>query len=110
MKAEIFQIVANNFQKEILEEENPVLLLCSDYGSELPDLLATLTHIKQLTEGALKVALLAETFLKLFQESYNVIGTPTFLLFSKGREKGRLLGQTDSNTLTQWIRGLHVLH
>lgn len=103
-------IIADNFQQEILEEKNPVLLLCSDYNSEFPNLFSILQNLTQTMKGGLKVGILAEDFTKPFQDSYRVIGTPTFLLFDQGRERGRLLGQTDLKTLTDWINGLHVLH
>jgi len=110
MKTEIHQIIADNFQREILEEKNPVLLLCSDYGSELPGMLSTLRYFGQTTNGVLKIGILAEDFAHLFQESYGVIGTPTLLVFDRGKERGRLLGQTDLKTLMAWIHGLHILH
>lgn len=35
---------------------------------------------------------------------YKVKGTPTFLLFSEGREVDRLIGETDRETLDDFIR------
>lgn len=109
-KEPIALILANNFQREILDEKKPVLVLCSDYDSDLPAVLSVLDDFTRTLNGGLKVGVLAEEFTKPFQESFRVIGTPTFLLFDQGRERGRLLGQTDTATLTDWMKALEVFH
>lgn len=43
-------------------------------------------------------------YLDTAMQRFMVKGTPTFLLFSEGRELDRLIGESDRNTLDEFIR------
>ncbi|MCJ2165067.1 MULTISPECIES: thioredoxin family protein [unclassified Pseudodesulfovibrio] len=43
-------------------------------------------------------------YLDTAMERFSVEGTPTFLLFSQGREVNRLIGESDDETLDEFIR------
>jgi thioredoxin-like negative regulator of GroEL len=109
MKNAISQVLAENFQKDILDEKIPVLLLYTDHNSDFPHQFSVLQNYANQSGGTLKIGRLAEEFMPAFQESYRITGTPTFLLFDHGRETGRLLGRADLQKLTDWISGLCVL-
>lgn len=43
-------------------------------------------------------------YLDTAMERFKVKGTPTFLLFDQGREVDRLIGESDGDTLDEFIR------
>jgi hypothetical protein len=51
----------------------------------------------------IKLCLLKEDFQGAFRKKYSVKGSPTFLIFSGGIEKGRMLGKADPKTLMAFI-------
>jgi thioredoxin-like negative regulator of GroEL len=54
--------------------------------------------------GRLNCYLYAEDYLDTAMQRFTVKGTPTFLLFSGGREVDRLIGESDRETLDEFIR------
>lgn len=106
MKAAICSVFADNFQKEVLEETRPVLLLCTYRDHEFSQQLKMLQDFTIETTNDFKVGLLAEEFIGAFKETYKISGTPTYLLLVQGQEKGRLLGFADPKTLQNWLSEL----
>jgi len=43
-------------------------------------------------------------YLDTAMERFKIKGTPTFLLFSEGQEVNRLIGETDSESLEEFVR------
>ncbi|WP_272700362.1 thioredoxin family protein [Desulfovibrio sp. Fe33] len=53
--------------------------------------------------GSLRCFLYDEDYLDMATERFSVKGTPTFLLFHEGREVDRLIGESDGDTLNEFI-------
>lgn len=51
----------------------------------------------------LRYYLYHEDYLDTAMQQYLVKGTPTFLLFAQGREVGRLIGESDRETLDEFV-------
>ncbi|MGB7572324.1 MAG: thioredoxin family protein [Thermodesulfobacteriota bacterium] len=92
-----------NFEREVIAEKKPVLLLCMPRDDEFPQQLKVMEDIATKHSQELKVAVLEEGLIEAFKKNYSVIGTPTFLLLVEGKERGRMLGLADQETLTDLI-------
>jgi hypothetical protein len=108
MKTAICSVLADNFQKEVLEEARPVLLLCTHRDHEFPQHMKVLQDFTAAISHKVKVGLLAEEFVGTFKETYKICGTPTYILLVQGQERGRLLGFTDQKELSDWLVELSV--
>jgi len=96
-------IRSENFEQEVIVEKRPVLILCMPRDEEFPNQLKVIEAIARKYSNELKVGLLDEEFIKPFKENYSVVGTPTFLILVQGKERGRMLGLADQETLTDLI-------
>ncbi|MFH1915597.1 MAG: thioredoxin family protein [Pseudomonadota bacterium] len=54
--------------------------------------------------GSLDCHLYSQDYLDTAMQRFQLKGTPTFLLFSEGREVDRLIGESDPETLDEFIR------
>lgn len=93
----------NNFEKEVVQERQPVLLLCMFWNSGFHKQMGIIERISNIYEEELKVCLLEEEFIGAFRQRFGVIGTPTFLIFVAGSEKERLLGHADQESLANFL-------
>ncbi|MHB8089992.1 MAG: thioredoxin family protein [Syntrophales bacterium] len=93
----------DEFEEKVLKDSNPVLVLCMRHDPEFKEQISSIKDICTNYVGRLKVYLLGDEALRTFRESFAVKGTPTFLLFMNGIEKGRLLGQVDSTDLNDFL-------
>jgi len=96
-------IRSENFEREVFAEKKPVLLLCMPRDDEFPQQLKVMEVIATKYGQELKVGVLEEEFIEVFKKNYRVVGTPTFLLLVKGKEKARILGLADPEMLTGLI-------
>lgn len=92
-----------NFNRDVLAQEIPVLILCMPIDTSFFSQLPEIERVQLDYRGTLKICLLEEDFLGAFMERYQVPGTPTFLIFSKGTELERLLGQVSYQELVRFI-------
>jgi len=92
-----------NFETEIIEERKPVFLACVDQNAKFEKQKEVINRISKIYGEALKVCLLEEGFIGTFRDRFNIHGTPTFLIFVEGKEKERILGQADQETLKSFI-------
>ena len=99
----IVSIGLDNFQKEVLEENSPVLVLCMYRDAEFQKQIDIIESVCGSYVGRLKVCLIEEGFIGAFRENLDVKGTPTFMLFTNGTKKGRLLGQVQQKTLQDFL-------
>ena len=103
-KGSIPSVGLEDFGKEVLQERKPVLILCMHRD---PDFLVQIEVVERITAkmygNRLKLRLLEEDSVEVFRKNYGVSGTPTFLIFSGGREMNRLLGQVDPRTLEEFL-------
>ena len=93
----------DNFIDEVLSAGKPVLLLCMPRDDDFPEQLKLMEDIAAHHRTWLKVGFLAEAFTEYFKNKFDIPGTPTFLIFLKGKEKNRMLGLADSRTLGSFI-------
>jgi thioredoxin-like negative regulator of GroEL len=94
----------DNFESEVLREKKPVLLACFYWGADVINQIQVLESVSEKYGEGLKTCLIDVDSLAIFQEALGIEGTPTFLIFDGGREKSRMLGQADGETLTAFIR------
>lgn len=102
-KSKFLAIGVDNFESEVLQEEKPVLLACLHQGFEFYDQIKALENISRQDTPALKVCLLDEDYFDAFGKKFSMAGTPTYFVFHKGVEKGRLLGRVDRKTLNDFV-------
>ncbi|MBW1700922.1 MAG: hypothetical protein JRJ11_09255 [Deltaproteobacteria bacterium] len=95
----IRSIGADSFQKEVLEESRSVLVLCMHRDSEFQGQIDIIEGVCRNYGERLKVCLIEEEFIEAFKKKVNIKGTPTFMIFIGGTEKGRILGQVEQQTL-----------
>lgn len=92
-----------NYSAEIDKAKKPVLLLCMPQG---PDFSGQSILIHQLAEkykNTVKVCLLEEELINGFKQMLHIKGTPVYLLFVRGKEKGRMLGMAGEEQLTAFL-------
>jgi len=99
----ITSIGLDNFQKEVLEENRPVLVLCMRRDCEFQKQMDTIGCLSTTYGEKLKVCLLEEEFISAFKEKFDVKGTPTLLIFAGGIEKARMLGQVEHKALKEFL-------
>lgn len=95
------------FEREIDSACNPVLMLCIRRDYEfisqtdlIRDVLGRMDHGFPID---LKVCLVDEESRPALRERLDLQGSPAFLLFHKGKEKGRLLGVADEERLKGFL-------
>jgi thioredoxin-like negative regulator of GroEL len=92
-----------NFEQEVVAEKRPVLVLCMTRDEEFPQQVKVIEEIARRYGDELKVGVLEEEFIGAFKENYRIVGTPTFLILVEGKERSRMLGLADQETLTDLI-------
>jgi thioredoxin-like negative regulator of GroEL len=103
MKTLVSLIRSENFEQEVIAEKRPVLVLCMPRDEEFPKQVEVIEDIATRYSKELKVGLLEEEFIEPFKKKYSIGGTPTFLILVEGRERSRMLGLADQETLTDLI-------
>jgi thioredoxin-like negative regulator of GroEL len=96
-------ISSENFEREVIGEKKPVLLLCMPRDDEFPQQLKVIEDIATKYSQELKVGVLEDGLIEAFKKNYSVVGTPTFLLLLEGKERARMLGLADREMLTGLI-------
>jgi len=92
-----------NFTTEIDKAEKPVLLLCMPKGPDFSSQFILLHQIAEKYKDNLKVCLLEEELINGFRQMRHIKGTPVYLLFFQGKEKGRMLGMAGEEQLTSFL-------
>lgn len=93
-----------NFTEEVLQADQPFLLLCMPRDDDLPGQRKLMEDASKHYGPQLKTGMLTEEFTDCFKKRFDIHGTPTFLIFWKGSEKNRMLGLADLRTLECFIR------
>jgi thioredoxin 1 len=96
-------IKPDNFGEEILEEKKPILLLCMLQTNEIREQIDVIEGISKMYGEKLKIGLIDAEFIEAFKQKFRIKGTPTFLLFVNGKEKSRMLGKGDQQTLKEFL-------
>jgi len=88
-----FRVNEDNFNKEVLESDMPVLVeFYSDSCIPCKQMAPILGDLEDDYENKLKIAKVNVNFDGNIAENYKVMASPTFLLFHKGIEKDRFRG------------------
>jgi hypothetical protein len=97
----------NDFDREIDSAGKPVLMLCIrrdyEFSSQTGLIRDVLGRMAQGFPIDLKVCLADEESQPVLKERFDLQGSPAFLLFEKGKEKGRLLGVADEERLKGFL-------
>lgn len=103
MNPQVWHISGENFEKEVLGEKKPILLMCMPIDYDFGHQVDLLKRISVLYGEYLKVGLLDEACISRFKRKYNVRGTPTFIVLHEGEEQDRSLGLADEQMLMALI-------
>lgn len=99
----ILSIGPENFERDVIEENRPVLLLCMYRDAEFQKQIEIVEALDNSYGEGLKTRVLEEGFIEVFMERYGIKGTPTFLIFAGGSERGRMLGQASAEALRDFV-------
>jgi thioredoxin-like negative regulator of GroEL len=100
----------DNFEQEFISEEKPLLVLCMPRSEEFAGQIELLESIGARYGEELIVGVLDENSIETFKRNYRFAGTPTFLVLVKGKERGRMLGLADQETLMELIQSCVTPH
>jgi thioredoxin-like negative regulator of GroEL len=92
-----------NYTTEIDKAGKPVLLLCMPKGPDFSNQSILLHQIAEKYKDTVKVCLLEEEMINGFRQMLHIKGTPVYLLFFRGKEKGRMLGMAGVEQLTAFL-------
>jgi len=98
----VISVEANRFASDVLYEEGPVLLACISRDYEYNEQTNVLGGLSEKYGKKLKVCLLDEDSIGAFMK-FGVEGSPAFIIFNEGEEKGRMLGKADKETLNNFV-------
>lgn len=94
----------DNFFTKVIQGRQPVLILCMPRDLDFQSQVKSLARCCESQGGTVIPAVLDENFIGPFQCKYCVKGTPTFLIFDRGEEQGRILGLHNADELTEFIK------
>ena len=93
-----------DFEREVLKEKRPVLVLCMHRDQDFNVQIELIERVTDRSYGErMSLCLLEQDSIEVFKENYRVSGTPTFLLFSEGKEVNRFLGMVETHTFEDFL-------
>ena len=101
--AMIALITADDFESQILQSDQPVLLAGIRQEFEFKEQFEVIKHVSERYHSVLKVCCLEQDLIKTIGRHYKISGTPFYMIFAAGKRQGRLLGKTDETTLTSCL-------
>lgn len=102
------EVNRDNFEKEVIESKEPVLV--DFWGPQCKPCLALMPSVDKLEktyEGRLKVVKLNASENRMLCAKLRVMGLPTFLLYKDGIEMNRLVG--DHITESDLIKAIEAV-
>ena len=91
-----------DFNAEVKRSKPPVLLACIYRDHAFKTQAKMLDALLTKYNGDLKVCLINEEYKNAFKE-IKVEGFPTYIIYTKGKEKARMLGKADQNKMRTFI-------
>lgn len=95
------------FDLELQDGRDPFLVAFLKRNERFANQKGVLAEVEKRNNNAVRCYLFDADYLPTAMDRFNVGGTPTFLLFDKGREVDRLIGESDDETLDDFIK--HVV-
>lgn len=95
-------IDVDNFKREIKKSDKPVLMACFQRNYNYKAQKKILDALSKKYRGSLKICILNEDYRKAIKH-INIEGVPTYIIFIKGIERGRMLGKVDNKRLVAFI-------
>jgi len=92
------------FDVELQSDTGPFLVAFLKRNERYQTQSMALDAASEPYSGKLRCFLYNSDYLDTAMDRFMVRGTPTFLLFSRGREVDRLIGESDRDTLDEFIR------
>jgi hypothetical protein len=102
MRSVFTSVEMENFESEVMMASKPVLLACIRRGFELREQIELLEMVSDQYGHTIKICLVYEEYNEAYR-ALNIEGTPTFLMFLGGEEKGRMLGNAKTETLSAFV-------
>ena len=99
--------VTTGFNPEIIKEKGMGLVAYIYRDSSFKQQVKVLNDLSKTLKNVIQIFLMENDDVRKYHE-FDISGSPTFILFYNGEEKGRLLGKADTKTLTDFISN-HLL-
>lgn len=97
------RITLDSFHSEIMDADGSFLLACIPRGHGFKKQGEILENISKRYGPWVDVLLVAEDSIRLFGEKFGISGTPYFLIYEGGKQKGRLLGSAGKKRLKSFL-------
>ena len=92
------------FEIELQGSVSPLLVAFLKRNERFSFQTKALERVEQTHMGKIRCFLFNPDYLDTAMDRFKVKGTPTFLLLDRGREMNRLIGESDRETLDEFIR------
>ncbi len=96
----------DNFSKQIKSKEQVVLLACIHAGVGFNKQINLLHRVCKAYEKELKICVVHDDSREAIQSSLAIHGTPFYIVYYHGEEKGRILGEANWDKLTNLLTSL----
>lgn len=92
------------FDMELQSSREPFLVAFLKKNERFLNQSRALDKASMDSEGKVRCYMYAVDYLETGMQRFKVKGTPTFLMFANGHEVDRLIGESDRETLDEFIR------
>jgi hypothetical protein len=94
----------SNFESIVMKAGSPVLVGCInlEFGSGNQINAMKTAEVEQ--KAHVRFCLVGTDYLRRFMERFFIAGTPTYLIFENGIEKGLMMGEADSRLLEFFLK------
>lgn len=97
-------LTTENFEKEVLESQIPVLVdFYSNFCPPCRVLEPIFEELRKEFKGKVKFLRLNTDQNRELTVRYGIMGVPTLILFEDGKEAGRVIGLRRKEDLAQWL-------
>ena len=93
-----------NFESIVMQAKKPVLVACMDLEFGCENQISVIKTVAEEQQSQVQFCLVEVDYQRRFMEKFLIPGTPTFLVFEKGMEKGQMMGETDSEALNNFLK------
>ena len=101
--AMIALITADDFESQVLQSDQPVLLAGIRQEFEFKEQFEIIKHVSERYHSVLKVCCLEQDLIRTIGRQHEISGTPFYMIFAAGKRLGRVLGKTDETTLGAFL-------